>query len=117
MTHQNKEKKKRIKSSLTKEKLSDNDNKIKKTKKEQPQAISDRIFVRLIERENTSKGGLIFFDNTIQPRTIGIVESFGPLVTSVKKGDKILFHVFDELPTYDPDVVVIRQASLLGVFA
>jgi hypothetical protein len=37
-------------------------------------------------------------------------------VKSVKVGDKVLFHVWDELPTYDPDVVVVRENSLLGVF-
>ena len=44
------------------------------------------------------------------------VESIGEDVKSVKVGDKVLFHIWDELPTYDPDVVVVRENSLLGVF-
>lgn len=49
-------------------------------------------------------------------KTIGVVESVGPDVRSVKVGDKVLFHVFDELPSYDPEVVIVRERSLLGVF-
>lgn len=75
----------------------------------------DRVFIRL-EKEETTKGGIILADTIENPRTIGIVESVGDQVKSVKVGDKVLFHAFDELPTYDPDVVVVRENSLLGVF-
>lgn len=75
----------------------------------------DRVFIRL-EKQETTKGGIILADTVENPRTIGTVESIGDDVTSVKIGDKVLFHCFDELPTYDPDVVVVRERSLLGVF-
>lgn len=75
----------------------------------------DRVFIRL-EKEETTKGGIILADTIENTRDIGIVESIGSDVTSVKVGDKVLFHAFDELPTYDPDVVVVRENSLLGVF-
>ena len=78
-------------------------------------AIMDRVFIRL-EKEETTKGGIFIADTVENPRTIGIVESIGEDVKSVKIGDKVLFHCFDELPTYDPDVVVVRERSLLGVF-
>ena len=78
-------------------------------------AIMDRVFIRL-EKEETTKGGIILADTIENPRNIGIVESIGEKVTSVKVGDKVLFHAFDELPTYDTDVVVVRENSLLGVF-
>jgi co-chaperonin GroES (HSP10) len=77
-------------------------------------AIMDRVFIRL-EQLATSKGGIILPETSINERNIGIVESVGEDVTSVKVGDKVLFHVFDDLPTYDPDVVVVRENSLLGV--
>lgn len=75
----------------------------------------DRVFIRL-EKEEKTKGGIILADTIENTRNIGIVESIGSDVTSVKIGDKVLFHAFDELPTYDPDVVVVRENSLLGVF-
>lgn len=80
-----------------------------------PVAVSDRIFVRLEQEE--SKSGLVFLSDEMRPRSIGVVESVGPLVTSVQIGDKVLFHAFDELPSYDENVVVIRENSLLGVYS
>lgn len=79
-------------------------------------AIMDRVFIRLEPKAVTTSGGVFLTDDYERERTIGIVESVGPDVKCVKKGDKVLFHIFDELPTYDPDVVVVRQNSLLGVF-
>lgn len=79
-------------------------------------AILDRVFIRLDNKETATQGGIILTDIHQPERTIGIVESIGPDVNCVKVGDKVLFHVFDELPTYDPDIVVVRQNSLLGVF-
>lgn len=78
-------------------------------------AVMDRVFIRL-EQEKTTKGGVILADNVDNPRTVGIIESVGEDVKSVKVGEKVLFHVFDELPTYDKDVVVVRENSILGVF-
>lgn len=79
-------------------------------------AISDRIFIRLEPDNATTPGGIILTDDYHRSRTVGTVESVGCLVTSVKVGDKVLFHIFDELPTYDPDVVVVKESSILGVF-
>lgn len=78
-------------------------------------AVMDRIFIRL-EEEKTTKGGIIMVESVDNPRTVGIVESVGEQVNAVKVGDRVLFHVFDELPTYDKDVVVVRENSILGVF-
>lgn len=79
-------------------------------------AILDRVFIRLEKKDKVTEGGILLTDNAEEERTIGIVESVGEKVQSVKAGDKVLFHVFDELPTYDPDVVVVRESSLLGIF-
>lgn len=75
----------------------------------------DRVFIRL-EAEKTTKGGIILTDSVDNPRTVGVVEGVGPEVKSVNVGDKVLFHVFDELPTYDKDVVVVRENSILGIY-
>lgn len=76
------------------------------------QAVSDRLFVRLEESSTDSK---LILTKPVS-RTVGTVISVGPLVKAAKVGDKVLFHVFDELPTFDPNVVVIRENSLLGQF-
>ncbi len=79
---------------------------------QKPQAVSDRLFIRL----DAPKTGKIITINSYPNRTIGTVESVGPLVRSAQVGDRVIFHVFDELPTYDENVVVIRENSLLGRF-
>lgn len=77
-------------------------------------AIMDRVFIKLDEPEKVS--GIILADDVTNPRTSGVVVSVGEQVQSVKAGDHVLFHVFDELPTPDKDIVVVREFSLLGVF-
>ena len=77
--------------------------------------VLDRIFVQL-EADNKALGGIILPDDFRHSRNVGVVQSVGPQVTSVVVGDKVLVHVFDELPTPDPDVVVVRENSVLGVF-
>lgn len=79
-------------------------------------AISDRVFVRLDPDNAATPGGIILTDDYHRSRTSGRVVSVGPLVTSVKVGDKVLFHIFDELPSPDPEIVVVRENSILGVF-
>ena len=78
-------------------------------------AIGDRVFIRLEAKENKTTGGLYLPETSETDRTIGIVESAGEKVTVVKVGDRVLFHIFDELPSNDPDVVVVRENSLLGI--
>lgn len=72
----------------------------------------DRVFIRL---EPLKVNGIVLPEDIRNPRNVGIVESVGELVKSVKVGDKVVFHVFDELETPDPDVVVVREFSLLGI--
>ena len=77
-------------------------------------AVLDRVFIRLDKQEKKTEGGIILTDG----HEIGTVEGIGPDVKAdIKLGDRVLFHVFDELPTYDPDVVVVRESSLLGILA
>lgn len=80
------------------------------------QALSDRIFVKLEQVENDSSP-LILPETALNPSTAneGIVLSVGEHVHTVKEGDRVIFHPFDELATPDPDIVVIREKSLLGI--
>ena len=79
------------------------------------QTIMDRVLIRLDENEHQTTGGVILTDETEILRTIGVVECVGSEVRSVKKGDKVLFHEFDELPSLEKNVVVVRERSLLGI--
>lgn len=77
------------------------------------QAISDRIIVKLDE---TVQSSIIYSDEPVKMRNCGIVQSVGPLVSLVKPGDHIVFHLFDELPLPGNDLVAIRERSVLGIF-
>ena len=78
--------------------------------------IKDRIFIRLEPDKETTEGGIIIVEDYHKNRNIGIIEEIGPDVCSVQKGEKVLFYPFDELPTYDSDIVVVRENSILGVY-
>lgn len=79
-------------------------------------AISDRVFIQLEPENTTSSGGIILVDDYHHTRNVGVIKSIGKEVTSVKVGDKVLFHNFDELSTPDSDLVVVRESSILGVY-
>ncbi len=74
-------------------------------------AIRNRLFIRLDDREASP---LLSLDEA--PKNCGTVISVGPDVQSVAIGDKVMFHLYDELPTFDKNVVVILESSLLGMF-
>ena len=76
--------------------------------------VSDRIFISLEAEKSTSP--LIQIKQMLSPSKAnqGTVIAIGSAVKSVQKGDKVLFHPFDELETPDPNIVVIREKSLLA---
>ena len=75
-------------------------------------AIADRIIIKPEEK----KSGAILINNEQKFTGVGVVQSVGERVRGVKKGDKVTFHRFDELPLEDEGLVVIRQKSLLGIW-
>lgn len=75
-------------------------------------AVSDRIIVRLAQEKKTS----IMLPEEKHYTDRGVVESVGERVSGVKAGDKVIFHLFDELPLPEDGLVVIRQKSLLGMW-
>lgn len=82
---------------------------------EQLQAITDRVIIRLDKAEKTTAGGVVLTDWEDKAPNTGKVESVGELVKSVKVGDRVIFHQFDEIPILEPDLAVVRERSLLGI--
>lgn len=78
--------------------------------------VSDRIFIHL-EDEKTSSP-LIKLKSAFCPSKAnqGLVVAVGDEVQSVHVGDRVMFHPFDELETPTPNLIVIREKSLLGIF-
>ena len=71
-------------------------------------AIADRIFVRLEPEAEKTSGGVLLVSDIPEPRTVGVVKGIQP-------GDRVLFHVIDELDTPVTEVVAVRENSILGV--
>lgn len=79
------------------------------------QAIGDRVFIRLDADDKETAAGIILVSDYPQERTFGTVESVGEKVKSVKAGDRVFFHIFDDLEGPEENVVVVRENSILGV--
>ena len=75
-------------------------------------AVMDRVLIRLSE-EKTSN--ILMPESFERPKTVGFVVAIGPEVKSVRKGQKVMFHAFDELPTVEKDVVAVRENSLIAI--
>jgi len=81
------------------------------------QTIMDRVLIRLEDTEINNKSKIIMTDDAKSKvkKNVGIVESIGEQVRSVKIGDRVFFHTFSELPSLEEGMVVVRERSLLGI--
>ena len=76
-------------------------------------AVADRIIVKL---DAATQSSLIIADAPVDVRNCGVVQSVGDKVKTIKKGNHIVFHLFDELPLPEDGLVVIREKSVLGIY-
>lgn len=76
-------------------------------------AVADRIIVKLDE---SAQSALIMPDAEFNTRNSGVVLSVGDRVSLVRPGDRIVFHLFDELPLPEEGLAAIREKSVLGVY-
>lgn len=73
-------------------------------------AINDRIIIKFEEKEKTQ-----FIINEDFPcHDRGVVIGVGDKVKSVKAGDCIIFHLFDEIALPKDNLAVIREKSVLA---
>ena len=54
------------------------------------QTIMDRVLIRLETNSHKTEGGILLTDDATPTRTVGVVESVGENVHSVKIGDKVV---------------------------
>lgn len=73
-------------------------------------AIKDRIIIRLDESEER----ILSLPDLHKIRNIGQVVQVGTKVDSVKIGDKVVFHPYDEISLPEKNLVVVREKSLLA---
>ena len=76
-------------------------------------AIKDRIIIKLDE---SIKSKFLLCDTELCNKNSGVVISVGDDVKSVKAGDHIIFHLFDEIALPEKDLAVVREKSVLARF-
>ncbi len=88
--------------------------------------LQDRIIVKRIEEEGTSKGGIIIPDTAKEKPQEGKVVAVGKgkiredgklQKPDVKKGDRVLFGKFSgtEVTLEDEEHLIIREDDVLGI--
>ncbi len=80
--------------------------------------LQDRIIVRRVDEEETTKGGIIIPDTAKEKPQEGKVNEDGKLQRlDVKKGDKVLFSKYagTEINIEGTEHLIIREDDVLGV--
>ena len=87
--------------------------------------LHDRIIVKRVDEETTSKGGIIIPDTAKEKPQEGRVVAVGPgrtedgklIKLNVKKGDRILFAKYagTEITLDGEEHIIMRQDDVLGV--
>ena len=88
--------------------------------------LNDRILVKRLAEEETTKGGIIIPDTAKEKPAEGKVTAVGkgkfdengkPIPMEVKKGDRILFGKYSgtEVKIEDEEYLIMREDDVLGV--
>ena len=88
--------------------------------------LQDRVLVKRIEEEETTKGGIIIPDTAKEKPQQGIVKAVGKgkildngtrVEPDVKKGDKVLFGKYagSEIKVDGDDYLIMREDDILGI--
>jgi len=87
------------------------------------QPLQDRVLVRRISEEATSKGGIIIPDSAKERPARGIIVAVGPglsktlLIEQMRVGDKIMFSKYagHEIKIDDEDHLILKEDEILGI--
>ncbi len=87
--------------------------------------LADRVVLKLIEAEETTKGGIILTASAKEKPSIAEVISVGPggmvdgndVVMTVKPGDKVITSKYSgtEVKIDDVEYTVVRQSDILAI--
>ena len=90
--------------------------------------LQDRIIVKRVDGEETTKGGIIIPDSAKEKPQEGEVVSAGAgakdddggrIAMDVKAGDKILFGKWSgtEVKLDDEDLIIMKESDILGILS
>lgn len=88
--------------------------------------LGDRVVVKALEAETTSRGGIVLPDSAKERPQTGEVLAVGPgkmldngttVAVEVKVGDKVVYSKYGgtEIKVGGEDVIILRQDDILGV--
>ena len=87
--------------------------------------LADRVILKMIETEETTKGGIILTGSAKEKPTVAEVVSVGPggvvdgkdVVMTVKVGDKVITDKYagTKVTLDDVEYVVVRQHDILAI--
>ena len=88
--------------------------------------LQDRILVKRVEEETTTKGGIIIPDTAKEKPAEGVVTAVGigrigedgkRIALEIKKGDKILFSKYGgtEVKIEGEEYLIMREDDVLGI--
>jgi chaperonin GroES len=87
--------------------------------------LADRVILKMVETEETTKGGIILTGSAKEKPTVAEVISVGPggivdgkdIVMTVKVGDKVITDKYagTKVTLDDAEYVVVRQHDILAI--
>ena len=77
--------------------------------------LSDRVVAKVEKPMETTKSGILLGEAKEKP-AYAVVESVGPDVKSVKKGDKIVYKEYStaDLKIDDTDYIILKEEDILA---
>ena len=87
--------------------------------------LADRVVIKLVEEEETSKGGLILTGSAKEKPQVAEVIAVGPggvvdgkdVTMSVNVGDKVIYSKYagNEVKLDGEEYIIVRQSDILAV--
>lgn len=80
--------------------------------------LQDRVVAKKEEPQTTTKSGILLGEAKEAP-SYAVVESVGPEVKNVKKGDKIIYKQYSttEVKLDEVDYIILKEEDILAVVA
>ena len=87
--------------------------------------LADRVIIKMLETEETTKGGIILSQGAKEKPQIAEVLEVGPggivdgkeVVMTVKKGDKVIVSKYSgtEVKYEGEDLIIVKQGEILAI--
>ena len=87
--------------------------------------LSDRVIIRMVEAEETTKSGIILTGNAKEKPSIAEVVEVGPggivdgkeVIMTVKKGDKVITSKYagTEVKMEGQEYTIVKQSDILAI--